>query len=323
MKIPGSIRTLYEEQYETNNDKLKPLVDNKIRSLKDERWHYESRLKSLESYALKIESGRIDKPSKLEDFFACTLVVENKTAIRKAEDLVKRIFQVQERRPPADNWTAKRSDAFPFDDLRLYVKWKDNPALPPSDASAIVFEIQIKTFLQHAWSIATHDLIYKSDDVSWAKERIAYQIKAMLEHAEMSIYEAEKLAASAQLKKLNKHTDKMLKTLKFIKESWDVDALPRNIVLLASNTLSLMEALNIDMAALKKILRDETKAGKGLKTLNLSPYGIIIQSLVNREPARLVDYLSSGSGTFKVLIPKEIDLPEIADKGVLRNAIFV
>ena len=61
--------------------------------------------------------------------------------------------------------------------------------------------MQVKTFLQHAWGIATHDLIYKTDDVSWSRQRIAYQIKAMLEHAEMSIQEAGRLAEAVALSK--------------------------------------------------------------------------------------------------------------------------
>src|SRR5208337_1144238 len=167
MKIPQSIRLLYSELLEKNII-LKDKVDEKIKSSKDERWHYESRLKIMESFALKIETGRIHSPKELEDFFACTIVVENKSAIQKAEDIILNNFVLKERRPRSENSTHKKSDSFPFDDLRLYVKWKDDPALRPTGVDGMLFEVQIKTFLQHAWSIATHDLIYKSDSVSWS-----------------------------------------------------------------------------------------------------------------------------------------------------------
>jgi ppGpp synthetase/RelA/SpoT-type nucleotidyltranferase len=96
-------------------------------------------------------------------------------------------------------------------DLRLYVTLPDSPALPPTDLSDVVFEVQIKTFLQHAWSIATHDLLYKTDAVNWSKERIAYQIKARREHAEISIQEAEDLATSAALAKEDRKTVRVKK----------------------------------------------------------------------------------------------------------------
>jgi ppGpp synthetase/RelA/SpoT-type nucleotidyltranferase len=205
MKIPASIRNAYDDQ-KTRYQRLKEQVDTAVAGFRRPRWHYESRIKTLQSYALKLETGRVRDPYGLEDLFACTLVVANLAEIDEAERLVLQVFELQERRPKEPNYTHKRPDAFPFDDLRLYVAVPLDAAVPPKGIEGVRFEFQVKTFLQHAWSIATHDLVYKTDDVSWSKERIAYQTKAMLEHAEVSIQEAERLSDSGALMKQDKET---------------------------------------------------------------------------------------------------------------------
>lgn len=322
MKIPTSIRLLYNELQEIY-DRLKTEVDKRITSFKETRWHYESRLKSIESFALKIETGRVSNPMELEDFFACTIVVENKSILKQAEDLINSHFDFQERRPPSEQLTSKYSRSFPFDDLRLYVKWKDDPALRSTGVAGILFEVQIKTFLQHAWSIATHDLIYKSDSVSWAKERIAYQIKAMLEHSEISILEAEILAKSEHLNKTTKNIMNLLKIIELLKNKWTDSDLPKDTVRLARNIMSIMEYIDINLDRLNEILNEETKIDRGIKTLNLSPYGIIIQSLLNQEREKILNFLSSEPKGFKIFIPQEIDIPTNIDKDSLKNAIFI
>ena len=153
MKVPASVRRIYEDQLPLYS-RLKKMVDGRVAGLKQPRWHYESRVKELDSFALKLESGRCDPPTELEDFFACTLVVANATEIASAEEKVVSTFQVRVRRPASDEQTHKSSECFPFDDLRLYVTVPDRPSAPPTDLSGRLFEIQIKTFLQHAWSIA-------------------------------------------------------------------------------------------------------------------------------------------------------------------------
>ena len=322
MKIQKSIRELYQDQFEYN-DKLKSLVDKKLNALKDDRWHYESRIKSIESFSLKIETGRVIDFAALEDFFACTLVVENNDSINKAEKLITNRFKLYERRPHNNYFTFKESHSFRFDDLRLYVKWIDDEILPPTGVDGVLFEVQIKTFLQHAWSIATHDLIYKTDIVNWGMERIAYQIKAMLEHAEISIQEAAKLSSSKALKKTNKYTKKMVKVIGFLKEKWEVSALPKDIVRLADSVKSLIEAIDIDLDRLRSIVDEETECGKGIKTLNLSPYGIIIQSLLNKENQRFIKFLSESTGGLRILIPQEIILPGGINRALLKKAIFI
>ena len=72
-----------------------------------------------------------------------------------------------------------------------------------------------------------------------------------------------------------------------------------------------------------QILKDETEKGRGTKTLNLSPFGIIIQSLLNQEKEKIFNYLTSDENNFKIFIPGEINLPEHVDKSTLRNALLL
>lgn len=193
MKIRSPIRVAYAEQRPAY-DALKALVDDLFQKpCRDRRWHYESRVKEELSYALKIETGRVSALDAVEDFFACTIVVRNSSEIGQAVMLVRQQFDVQSRRPPSRDATPHRPASFEFDDLRLYVKAKSNPALPPRPGAKRLFEVQIKTFLFHAWAIATHDLMYKANNVNWGRERIAFQVRAMLEHAETTIEQAGQL----------------------------------------------------------------------------------------------------------------------------------
>src|SRR5437870_9901237 len=118
MKIPASIRRLYDDQ-DRICGRLKERVDALVRPRLHEKWHYESRTKTVESFTLKIESGRFGDPSALEDFFAATIVVRNGAEIAEAERLVTELFSFQSRRPEKDDATKKAPEAFPFDDLRL------------------------------------------------------------------------------------------------------------------------------------------------------------------------------------------------------------
>jgi ppGpp synthetase/RelA/SpoT-type nucleotidyltranferase len=322
MKIPASIRRLHEDQMEIN-ERLKATVDERMRSLKNRRWHYESRVKELPSFALKIESGRFDNPQALEDFFACSVVVANVTEIDEAEKLIAANFSIKNRRPPKPGETHKTSDAFPFDDLRLYVTLPDDPAVPRTDLAAVTFEIQIKTFLQHAWSIATHDLLYKADDANWSKERIAYQIKAMLEHAEVSIQEAESLAACGALAKEDWRTAAIKRGIALVKSQWGEDELPDDVRRLASNITSVIEALHLKVGRLEEILNEGKAHRSGAHPSNLSPYATVVQYLLDAEKEKIVSLLKGEEGRTRILIAEEIELPADIDRAELRNAVFV
>lgn len=310
MKIAQSISTIYNERrilYEI----LRSKVDESIKKTKRDTWHYYSRIKKEESFALKLETGRVEKPEALEDFFACTIVVENLSEIKNTLKYIEDYFIIDYRKPQKDNFTSKSSNAFPFDDLRLYLKQKPISYLPPNNLDDLVFELQIKTFLQHAWGIATHDLIYKANSISWPKERVAYQVRAILEQAEISISGAESLSLLPELAKDNRESIKLNKVIDFISTTFSAEMLPADIIRLSKIVDDTITNFDIKLSKLTKIIEAETIASRGTKTLNLSPYGIIIQSIINQEPSVFVNAFkhSHKIKTNRIFIPSEVTLP--------------
>ncbi len=310
MKISASVRALYE-QLRLRHDTLKEAVDSLVLSRKERRWHYESRVKAEQSFALKLEPGREVRPTEPKDFFACVLVVENQTRIQIAEEFVDRLFCVDARRPLNREVTPLQPHSFDFDDVRLYVSWQDDPAQRPTGLNGLTFEFQIKTFLQHAWSIATHDLVYKTDAVNWATSRIAYQVKAALENAELSIAEARQLSESVMLNKADRASVDLQKLIDEVQHRWPPELLPTDLRRLAQNISDVSHLLKISLPDLWECLDAATSAGAGTQTLNLSPHGAIISALLQRHGANTFQKLVSSKK--KVFVPLEIELPLLPD----------
>lgn len=269
MKVVTSIRDIYEDRKPVY-EKLKEDVDQYFLSQKHRNWHYESRIKELQSFTLKAETDRYERISELEDFFGACLVVENISTIKNAIKLINKRYQTLYQRPIRPNLTSKSPDSFVFDDLRLYIQIPLDPTRRAKGIEEVVFEVQIKTFLQHAWSIATHDMVYKGDSINWAYSRIAFQVKAMLEHAELSIMESNNLSRNQFLNKTNKDYKVKNQLIAFLKEKWQPEQLPEDLIRLASNIKSLMETVGINLRDLKEICK-ESSIFSATPPKNLSP----------------------------------------------------
>ena len=321
MKIVYSITKLYNDQNSIYT-RLSNEVDRLITSIKSSRWHYESRIKGLESYALKLETGRFPEPDKIEDFFGCMLVVENTLEIKKALAMLKPHIKLEYRRPKDEKMTHKNSDSFVFDDLRIYATLKPTAAREKGPINNIIFEIQIKTFLQHAWSIATHDLIYKSNEINWTKQRVAYQVKAMLENAEVSIEKAYSIKKIPGLPITNEKIELQKKVQKFLMTFWATEKLPQDLIRLVDNVIQLLKMLDISLEILENDLKEEAKQGKGNLILNLSPYLSILQTIINLQTTKIKSYLVKDKKN-KILIPKEIDISKISECITGKNVISI
>ena len=242
----------------------------------------------------------------MEDFFGCTIIVPTLSQIDTAELLLGELFDVVERRPPNSRETHKHASDFTFDDLRLYVRQKPSERRL-TGLEGILFEVQIKTVLQYAWGIATHELIYKTDEVSWPKQRIAFQVKAMLEHAELAIAEAEQLSSAPGVSKQDRRTIEVLKIIEQVKLVWRGDSLPTNLKRLAESISGVLAAGDISIDLLHDIL-DAERRRIGLIPLDLSPYSFVIQAVANSRDLNF-------ERTFKrrrsiLVIHDGMDLPE-------------
>jgi hypothetical protein len=289
MKVRPIVASAYQEQLGPAN-LLQRRVDDIFLSRPPD-WHYFSRVKSEQSFALKLETGRTPQPSALEDFFACTIVVPTASSIPKGIEFTERYFiEVAERRPPRLDETSKPASDFRFDDLRLYTRLKPGVGVEESTLNDITFEIQVKTFLQHAWSIATHDLIYKGRDVDWARIRVGFQIKALLEHAETSIAAIEDLGRVPVLPANGSMEIQERTIMDAYRQEWEEDStsqgqgLPLDERRLAQNTRELLNLLKIDVAQLPSILQ-EGRERLGAHPISMSPFQALIGYLIRVEKA--------------------------------------
>lgn len=306
MKIPLSIKDLYASKVQTYVA-LQEFIDKWVESEKKLKWHYESRVKELESFALKFETGRFDSASIFDDFFGGMIVVPTHSEITKVEEMLREKFILVNKKPNDKSFATYSPEHFVFDDLRLYLKFdKDNFLSPKVEVlDELIFEIQIKTFLQHAWALSTHDLVYKSENISWSKHRVAYQVKAMLENIELSISSAEALSCNEIINKEDKKFKKLGKIVSLIGSKWDDESLPRDKKRLAENIFVCIDKLGITLPSLSSLI-DETSCNT-LKSI--SPYQSILMALVNYK----IDlFKENNPQKLKLLISEELE--EILDR---------
>jgi ppGpp synthetase/RelA/SpoT-type nucleotidyltranferase len=149
---------------------------------------FTSRIKTIESLAEKIETGRFKKWSDLDDLFACTIIIPSLSHEKEVTEFCKNTFEIIKIIKRGQN--KKSPDTFRFDSTRIYTQIKNNNAITQGNELSIYqikFEIQIKSAFEHAWSVSTHNLVYKNSEIDWRKLRLAAQIKATVEQLDMLI----------------------------------------------------------------------------------------------------------------------------------------
>jgi ppGpp synthetase/RelA/SpoT-type nucleotidyltranferase len=307
VKISSSIRSHYEDQLPLYKA-IEQAVKEKFPASLSDVWHFEGRVKSLESYAQKLETGQVE-PSALEDFYACTLVVPTLDDLGAAEALLSDEFDIRRRKPSTSTVAQGGPFEFPFDHIRVYAQLRVPLGMETGPVFEREFEIQVKTFLQHAWSIATHDLTYKATEVSWGTERVAAQVKAMLEAAEVSIVQAKDLAGSSNilLSRVDSKTSELIHAVDALRANFSTVDLPADVKRLASNSLALLQACGLEANGLADLLARGKIRNNGNHPVSMSPYSVVFYYLTVLHPAKMKMALTRKGGR-QILIPHEVEV---------------
>ena len=226
-------------------------------------------------------------------------------------------FEIDDRGREFTTKTSKSAHDFYFDDLKLYVYQRPEENGPPNKFDKIIFEVQIKTIFQQAWTDATHQFVYKSGSVSWARERIAYQIRAILEQADIMLMLSNTSGINKfpTLAKRHEKTAMIEVLINQIKDIWDETQLPADKKRLANNIFELINRIGC-RDEFRDIVNGEINRLGGSLPVNLSPYSFVVQALLNSSKGNLKRYFKRKQCFNKrecgnvVCIHADMDVPD-------------
>ena len=158
-----------------------------------EHFGFFDRIKELDSFAEKLETGRFDSWDELDDLYAATIVVPSLRDEERALAAIRERFAEVRLRSRASTRTPP--DVFRFDSPRFIGVLKPSPERVGSPVAAARFEVQIRTAFEHAWSTTTHALTYKSDHLDWKRLRLTSALRATVEQIDLSIAGFERTAS--------------------------------------------------------------------------------------------------------------------------------
>ena len=209
MIYPSILDRKYNEYKPFVEEVAKKVKETLLNFCENKGYAFTSRIKTIESLAEKIETGRFKNWSDLDDFFACTVIIPTLSHEQEVIDFCKNIFKIIRTIKRGQN--KKSPDTFRFDSTRIYSQLrKSDDTVKDKELNIyqIKFEIQIKSAFEHAWSVSTHNLVYKNPEIDWKKLRLAAQIKANVEQLDMLILAFEQ---TSEFIKENNYTEIKIK----------------------------------------------------------------------------------------------------------------
>jgi ppGpp synthetase/RelA/SpoT-type nucleotidyltranferase len=223
---------------------VKERVGSAVRNFCDSRGYaYSGRIKESRSLCEKLETGRASRIDEVDDLFGCSIIISSLNEEPEVLESLKGMFDCHKIRHRTD--TDKSPDVFRFEATRFIGRLR--PSDPDeSSLSRILFEIQVRTAFEHAWSVATHGPAYKSDTISWELERLAAQMKALVEQLD-SLAVSYSESAATLVRHPHSRTDAAAKILEAFRGFETAGLIPEESVpekwgLFAKNVVSLANA---------------------------------------------------------------------------------
>lgn len=175
-----SLISSFTEELETLITKL--LVSNKI------KYHFiESRTKSVESFGNKVKGKKYANPmADVTDLSGIRIITYYEEDIEKISSLLKANFTYFEKLS-IDKKQILESNEFGYQSVHLILSInKKREAMPEwSSYSNMMFEVQVRTVLQHAWASISHELDYKNKhDVPRLLRRKLFRLAGLFELAD-------------------------------------------------------------------------------------------------------------------------------------------
>ncbi|MBJ7900734.1 MAG: hypothetical protein GC158_12640 [Cyanobacteria bacterium RI_101] len=314
MIYPSILGRAYQEYFpflELLSQKVKETLLNYCE--KNPNYAFTFRIKTIESVAEKIETGRFKKWTDLDDLFACTIIVPSLTHEPNVIQFCQKTFAIHRTLKRGQN--KKAPETFNFDITRIYAKLRSNQDLGVEmglSVYSIIFEIQIKTAFEHAWTVTTHDLVYKSADIDWQKRRLASQIKANVEQLDslilafQSVSELIPKSKSTEIQIKNKLSQEINKLFK--NRLIDEELFPKDLSRLIDNLYQLIQALNpnlkpSDIAPVIQKIRGALAIAKPSLSLSLYQYLVGILLLEETNIERLQNHCLHVTDEFKDIYP--------------------
>lgn len=313
MIIPDSFKRAYDSA-ELVWKSVKSEADGILRQIagKCPGANYYSRIKGLESVFVKTQKGEYENPLReMEDFFAGTLVLPTLTMIEPVKTEIAQHFDITAPQvKPPDPYL------FRYSDLNFILSLKDTPLRPDKSVLGLKFELQIKTLLQSAWSQAGHDIIYKPSRISWGVERIAGEIRALLELADNVLAQIEATAQLLHSQAEQEYAGYMADTKRIIEimeQHWKPSDLPANRRRMAEIVRNYKDMAGITTDDLAKLVEEARSANDQVfDFLTITPtqkvFVLVFRSYSDKVKKKL------QSGKFRVLITPEMAgfYPELA-----------
>ncbi|GAJ23197.1 unnamed protein product, partial [marine sediment metagenome] len=178
-----------------------------------------------ESLIAKIEKEGYKTPAdEIEDLVACRLIVKSNSDIDGILEKIKEIFNIERQKFR----TYRSPREFIYDDIQLILSFKDSPFLSSKEILGKKFELQIRTGLEDALAEVIREETYKTDILTWQKERTASELRANLELVDLILSDFLAISAIHEEKDYEPYKRRN-KIIKLFKDVWSAEKLPKDL----------------------------------------------------------------------------------------------